>query len=172
MTPSDSRTYFSQGLQSFLSLVMPITVRVRTICEYIILVMLGPRWHEAIGNFSAVGAHHHRFGLTIPFSWGWLPQGAPAGRYAPRDDYAMVSFGCVIGLRWGPQGVAAGFSISMSLRGAADSLAKHGTLISGADVFKAVIHPLLSIAISATGNVFWLEVCCSAYTLPLLRLGC
>jgi O-antigen/teichoic acid export membrane protein len=153
--PGRFRTYFLKGYSLFLSLVMPITVACALFANDIILVMLGPRWHEAIGIFRWLAPTIIAFGLINPFSWVMLATGRPGRSIRTALMITpMVMLGCILGLRWGPQGVAAGFSISMMLAVVPLILwAKHGTLISGADVFKAVIRPLLSVAIGAAASL-------------------
>jgi PST family polysaccharide transporter len=113
--------------------------------------MLGPKWHEAARIFRWLAPTIMAFGLIHPFSWVMLATGR-AGR-AVRTALAitpLLILGYAIGLHWGPQGVAAGFSISMAIAVVPVILwAKHGTLISARDVFKAAICPLMSIVMGA-----------------------
>lgn len=149
------RNYFLKGYSLFLSLVIPITACCALFANDIILVVLGPKWHEAAGIFRWLAPTIMAFGLTHPFSWVMLATGR-AGR-AVRTALALtpaVVLGCALGLHWGPQGVAAGFSIAMTLAVVPVILwARHGTLISGADVFKAAMRPVLSILIAALATL-------------------
>lgn len=149
--PPRFRSYFLKGYSLFLSLVMPITVWCALFADDIVRVMLGPKWHQAARIFLLLAPTIMAFGLTQPFSWVMLATGQ-AGRCvkAGLGMVPVVILGYAIGLRWGPQGVAAGFSISMTLAVVPLILwAKHGTLISVGDVFKAVMRPTLSIVTGA-----------------------
>ncbi len=149
--PVRFRSFFLKGYGLFLSLVMPITFWCALFPDDIIAVMLGPKWHEAARIFRWLAPTIMAFGLIHPFSWVMLATGR-AGR-AVRTALAvtpLLVFGYAIGLHWGPQGVAAGFSIAMAIAVAPVILwAKHGTLISAADVFKAAVRPLISVVMSA-----------------------
>lgn len=149
--PVRFRSFFLKGYGLFLSLVMPITFWCALFPDDIIAVMLGPKWNEAARIFRWLAPTIMAFGLIHPFSWVMLATGR-AGR-AVRTALAvtpLLVLGYAVGLHWGPQGVAAGFSISMAIAVVPVILwAKHGTLISAADVFKAAVCPLISIMMSA-----------------------
>ena len=149
--PARFRSFFLKGYGLFLSLVMPITFWCTLFPDDIIAVMLGPKWHEAARIFRWLAPTIMAFGLIHPFSWVMLATGR-AGR-AVRTALAitpLLILGYAIGLHWGPQGVAAGFSICMAIAVVPVILwAKHGTLITAGDVFKAAICPLMSIVMGA-----------------------
>ena len=149
--PSRFRSYFLKGYGIFLSLVLPITLWCAMFADEIILVMLGPKWREAAIIVLLLAPTIMAFGLINPFIWVMLA----AGRAVRCVKIALtitplVVLGYAIGLRWGPEGVAAGFSIAMSIAIVPMIFwAKQGTSITGEDVFKALTRPLLSIAVSA-----------------------
>ena len=149
--PVRFRSYFLKGYGLFLSLVMPVTVWCALFANDIILVMLGPKWREAAPIFRWLAPTIMAFGLTHPFSWVMLATGRASRCVATALAVTpLLVLGYAIGLRWGPQGVAMGFSISMAIAVVPVILwAKHGTLISALDVFKAVTRPLLSVVIGA-----------------------
>jgi PST family polysaccharide transporter len=153
--PARFRSYFLKGYSLFLSLVTPVTIWCALFANDIVLVMLGPKWHAAAGIFRWLAPTIMAFGLTYPFTWVMLATGR-AGRSVSTALAVtpVVILGYVLGLHWGPQGVATGFSISMALVVVPLILwAKHGTLISAADVFKAVARPVLSIATGAAATL-------------------
>jgi O-antigen/teichoic acid export membrane protein len=154
------RSYFLKGYSLFLSLVMPITVWCALFANDIILVVLGAKWHEAVAIFRCLAPTIMAFGLIHPFSWVMLATGR-AGRSVGTALVItpVVMLGCILGLRWGPQGVAAGFSVAMTVVAVPLVLwAKKGTLITAADVVKAVMRPALSIIISAGATLLALAL--------------
>jgi O-antigen/teichoic acid export membrane protein len=149
--PVRLRSYFLKGYNLFLSIVVPITMGCALFAEDIIRVFLGAKWHEAAGIFRLMSPTIFVFALINPFAWLMLASGRAvrslniAFLIAP-----VVILSYVIGLRYGPHGVAAGFSIAMALlAGPVIAWAKHGTLITTADACKAVARPLVSIALGA-----------------------
>lgn len=149
--PARFRSYFLKGYSLFLSLVMPITVWCAMFASDIILVMLGPKWRQAAPIFRCLAPTIMSFGLIHPFSWVMLATGR-TGRYISSALVItpVLILAYALGLSWGPQGVAAGFSIAMAAAVVPVILwAKHGTLISMGDVFKAVIRPFLSIILGS-----------------------
>ncbi|HSM87435.1 MAG TPA: lipopolysaccharide biosynthesis protein [Candidatus Limnocylindrales bacterium] len=149
--PPRFRSYFLKGYSAFLSLVMPITFCCALFANDIILVLLGPKWHEAARVFRWLAPTIMAFGLTHPFSWVMLATGRAKRCVQTASAITpVVILGYALGLQWGPLGVAAGFSISMTLAALPVILwAKHGTLITAGDVFRAVARPLLAIVIGA-----------------------
>jgi PST family polysaccharide transporter len=149
--PERLRNYFLKGYTLFLSLVMPITVACALFAEDIILVAMGPKWEEAATIFRLLAPTILVFALINPFAWLMLAVGH-AGR-SLRISFLIapvVILSYVIGLRSGPRGVAAGFSIAMVLLATPVILwAKYGTLITVTDVLKALLMPLGSAAVGA-----------------------
>lgn len=149
--PARFRSYFLKGYSIFLSLVLPITVWCALFAHDVILVILGPKWRDAAIIFLLLAPTIVAFGLIQPFIWVMLAAGrAVRCVKTALTIMPLVVLGYAIGLRWGPDGVAAGFSIAMSIAAVPIILwAKHGTSISSVDVLKAVTRPAVSIAVSA-----------------------
>ena len=149
--PVRLKGYFLKGYSLFLSLVMPITMACALFSDDIIRVFLGAKWHEAASIFRLMAPTIVVFALINPFAWLMLACGH-SGRslrialmIAP-----VVILSYVIGLHYGPHGVAAGFSIAMLLLVVPVILwAKQGTLIGTRDVLNAVMMPLLSVLVAA-----------------------
>ena len=91
------------------------------------------------------------FALVNPLSWLMLA----TGQAARSLKIALVVSPCVIlgyaaGLSYGPEGVAAGFSIATTLCAVPVIFwATQGTPVTGLDTLKVVVRPLLSIFIGA-----------------------
>jgi O-antigen/teichoic acid export membrane protein len=153
--PSRLRNYFIKGYSSSLSLVLPITVACALFSEDIVSVFLGAKWQEAAPIFRLLAPTILAFAVVNPFGWLMLATGR-AGRslkiglvIAP-----VVVLGYVLGLRYGPRGVAVGFSASMVTSVVPLALwAKRGTLITTADLLAAVMRPGLSVVIGAAATL-------------------
>lgn len=149
--PQLLRNYFLKGYGLFLSLVMPITVACALFAEDIIRIAMGPKWGEAAVIFRLLAPTILVFALINPLAWLMLAIGH-AGRsfrisllIAP-----VVILGYLLGLPYGARGVAAGFSIAMLLLALPVILwAKHGTLITMADISRALLMPLTSAVVGA-----------------------
>ena len=149
--PAKLRDYFLKGYGLFLSLIMPIAVWCGLLSDDIILVMLGPKWHEAASILRWLAPAIGLLGLIQPFSWLMLAIGKAGRSFSITLAITpIVILGYSIGLAWGSRGVAAGFSSSLALVAVPSILwARHGTLITGSDIFKAAGRALGSIAVAS-----------------------
>jgi PST family polysaccharide transporter len=170
--PARLRRYFLKGYNLFLSLILPITVACVLFAEDIIRVFLGAQWHEAVQCFRLLAPTILTFALVNPFAW--LLQATGRATRALKISIVvtpLVILGYAIGLPHGPDGVAAGFSLSMSFVVVPAILwARHGTEITNRDLFKAVGGPVLSILLAALAMVAALPLLGTVYPV-LLRLG-
>ena len=149
--PGRLAKYFLKGYGLFLSLVLPITVACALSAEDIILVFLGPKWHEATEIFRLLAPSIMVFAFVSPFAWLMLASGL-AGRCVKIalvvTPVLILSY--ALGLKHGPQGVAAGLSTTMLLSIVPVVLwARHGTLISMPDILRAARPASVSVAIGA-----------------------
>jgi PST family polysaccharide transporter len=169
--PARLKSYFIKGYGLFLSLVIPVTVCCGLFADDVILVMLGPKWHDAAVVFRWLAPTTLAFGLTHPFSWLMLS----AGRTIRSLKIALVITpllicGYALGLSYGPVGVAIGFSVSMGLAVLPVIFwAKEGTLIRASDVLGAVARPAISIAIGAAVALLARSILAEVQP-PLLRV--
>ena len=149
------RSYFLKGYGLFLSLVLPITMGCALFAEDIIRVLLGAQWHDAVPIFRLLAPTILAFAVCNQFSW--LMQATGRVGRALRIAFVVtpvVILGYALGLPYGPAGVAVGFSASMVLLIAPVILwAKHGTLITAADVLRAVGRPVLSAVLGAAATL-------------------
>ena len=153
--PVRLRSYFLKGYSLFLSVVMPITMGCALFAEDIIRVFLGAKWHEAAPIFRLMAPTILIFALINPLAWMLLASGRAkrslkiAFLIAP-----VVILGYALGLKNGPHGVAAGFSIAMGLLVVPVVLwAKHGTLITTNDILRCVMIPLVPIAVGTAATL-------------------
>ena len=156
--PVRLRSYFVQGYSFFFALVLPLTVGCAMFPEDIVRVALGSKWLEAANIFRLLAPTMLIFALINPLGWMLMA----TGRVSRSVKMAIliaptVITGYAIGLRYGPDGVAAGFSIAMVLlAGPLVVWATRGTSISVLDVAKAVSPASLS-AVVGTAIVFALR---------------
>jgi Membrane protein involved in the export of O-antigen and teichoic acid len=153
--PARFSAFFLKGYSLFLSLVMPITIGGALFADDIILILLGPKWHEAAGIFRLLAPTILVLALVNPFTWFMLAAGR-AGRCLRISGVVspILILSYVLGLKHGPQGVALGFSITMVLSLVPVMLwAKHGTMITMRDILKAVAPSFTSIAIGTAATL-------------------
>jgi Membrane protein involved in the export of O-antigen and teichoic acid len=149
--PSRLKSYFLKGYGSFLSLLLPITVACALFSEDVVRVFLGAQWKDAVPIFRLLAPTILAFALINPFGWLMLATGRAARSLKIGVIIApVVILGYLLGLRFGPRGVAMGFSVAMVASAAPLALwATRGTLITGRDLLATVIPPLISAAIGA-----------------------
>jgi PST family polysaccharide transporter len=114
-------------------------------------VFLGPQWNEAAPIFRLMAPTILVFALVNPLAWLMLASGhAMRSLKIALLIAPVVVLSYVIGLKYGPNGVAGGFSIAMvAMVVPVIWWAKHGTLITGPDILRTVMMPLTSVAIGA-----------------------
>lgn len=169
--PGRLKTYFLKGYGLFLSLVLPITAGCALFADDIILVFLGSKWIGAVPVFRLLAPTILIFALINPLGWLLLATNR-AGRSLRIALFLLpvVVTGYVVGLRYGSQGVAAGFSIATVLLAVpAIVWSTHGTSITAVETLKAVMRPLLSVLVGVgAALIAWNSV--HLITPPLLRL--
>lgn len=169
------RSYFLKGYALVLTLTLPITLLSALFANDTILVFLGPRWKEAIPIFRLLAPTILIFAMINPFSWLLFALGK-VGRslkialvIAP-----LVITGYVLGLPYGPKGVALGYSTSMALWVVPHIVwCVRGTPVSVRDIFETLGRPLLSGLVAAAA-AFLLQTTAGSMLSPLPRLvsGC
>jgi O-antigen/teichoic acid export membrane protein len=170
--PARLRNYFLKGYRLFLSLSVPLTVSFALFADDIILVFLGPRWHEAAPVFRLLAPTITAFGLINPFFWLLLATGQV--RRSIKMAFVitpLIISGYALGLSHGPRGVAAGFSITMIVLAAPLLFwAQQGTVVNWKDVLKSTMPPIFSAAAGALAtlgvNGYFMPI-----APPLLRLA-
>ena len=153
--PSRLKSYFLKGYGSFLSLLLPITVACALFSEDVVRVFLGAQWKDAVPIFRLLAPTILAFALNNPFVWLMLGTGrAKRSLKIGLVIAPLVVLGYVLGLPYGPRGVAIGFSVSMAISVAPLAYwATRGTLITVRDLLATVIPPLISAAIGAAATL-------------------
>lgn len=166
------RSYFLKGYSLVIGVTLPITLACALFANDLILVLLGPKWMEAVAIFRLLAPTILIFGIINPLGWLLMSLGM-VGRslkialvIAP-----LVIAGYVAGLPYGPKGVALGYSVSMTLWVIPHIVwCVHGTGISVRDMGRAVGQPLLS-GVAAAVLAFGVQFVYGQSLPPLARLA-
>ncbi len=144
--PNRLKSYFLKGYSLVLTLTVPITFTCALFADDLIGVFLGPKWHSAAGVFRLLAPTTLAFAILNPLGWllnalGLVGRGL---RIALVLAPVMIA-GYVVGLRYGPTGVATGYSTVMILcLIPLIAWVTQGTAISVRDILVTVSRPLLS----------------------------
>src|SRR3984957_15833359 len=140
------RNYFLKGYSLVLTLTLPITVSCALFADDTVYVLLGPKWKEAASIFRLLAPTIMIFAMINPFSWLLFATGRVVRSLKIALVIApLVIAGYVLGLPYGPKGVALGYSSAMALWLLPDlAWGVQGTAISFWDVMKSLGRPLIS----------------------------
>ena len=170
--PVRFRSYFVKAYSLANSLSLPTTVFCTLFADDIVLALLGPKWTAAAPIFRLLAPTVMVFGIINPMSWLLLS----TGRYGRSFRIALlvapvVIAAYVVGLPFGPLGVAFAFSAAMTILLIPIVLwCLHGTAISLQDLLTAISRPILS-AILAAAFAFAAQWYLGEWTSLLLRLA-
>ena len=150
--PQRLRSYFLQGYGLFFAVLAPLTVCGAVFADEVIYVFLGARWHDAAIVFRCLAPTILVFAIVNPFGWLMLAMGN-TGR-SLRIAFVLVPVvitGYALGLPWGGQGVALGFSAAMvTLAIPIVMWSTRDTLFTLRDVISQLLPVFTSIAVAAT----------------------
>jgi O-antigen/teichoic acid export membrane protein len=170
--PSRLKSYFLKGYSLVLSLTVPIAFTCALFADDMILVFLGPKWRGAAVVFRLLAPTTLAFAILNPLGWllnalGLVGRGL---KIALVLGPVMIT-GYVMGLPYGPKGVAFAYSaVMMACVIPLIAWATHGTVISLRDILLVVSRPLLS-GIVAAGLAFGLRFLYRPLLSPLSRLA-
>lgn len=169
------RSYFLKGYSLVLALTVPVTIACALFGDDLISVLLGPKWKAAVPIFRLLAPTILMFAMMNPFSWllfsmGWVNRSLKIALViAPLAISAYL-----IGLPYGPKGVALAYSTAMTIWLVPHILwCIHGTNISFGDILGVVKRPVISAAVAAA-LAFAVQFEFGQPLPPLLRLvvGC
>ena len=162
--PVRFRSYFLKAYTLLLSMTLPITIFLGVFSADVVSVLLGPKWIDAVAIFRFLTPAVLVMGFVTPLEWFlWS-----SGRHTRSLKIALVLSacaiaGCVLGLPYGAQGVAIGFSAAMTLwLGPHVVWALYGTTITPKDLFHAASRPILAACFAAV-----LAYGAQSYLMPL-----
>lgn len=138
------KNYFLKGYSLILAMTIPITFTCALFAKDLITVLLGPKWHAAIPIFRVLAPTILAFAIINPFGWFIYSLGM-AGRALKMAlvNAPIMIAGYVVGLHFGPLGVAYAYSVVMVLWIVpAIAWAVHGTVVSLREVFLTASRPL------------------------------
>ena len=145
------RSYFLKGYSLVLALTVPVTIACALFADDLISVLLGPKWKAAVPIFRLLAPTILMFAMMNPFSWllfsmGWVNRSLKIALVI-----APLAIGAyLIGLPYGPKGVALAYSTAMTIWLVPHILwCIHGTNISFADILNVVKRPVISAIVAA-----------------------
>jgi O-antigen/teichoic acid export membrane protein len=140
------RNYFLKGYGLNVAITLPITIFAAVFADEIISTVLGQKWLAAVIVFRLLTPTVLFFGLANPI--GWLLWST--GRHVRSLRVAIVIAvfvitGCLIGLPYGPKGVAIGFSSATTIWLLPHMIwCLHGTGITPLDILRVAIRPVVA----------------------------
>jgi O-antigen/teichoic acid export membrane protein len=149
--PQRLRSYFLKGYSVVLTLTLPITLLSAIFAPDAISVLLGAKWSESAPVFRLLAPTILIFGMINPFSWLLFSIGKVERSFKIALVIApLVISGYLVGLPYGPKGVALGYSVAMALWVLPHiAWCVHGTPISFREALDTLSRPLVSGIVAA-----------------------
>jgi len=163
--------YFLKCYAFVLALAVPATIACALLANELIFVFLGAKWKDAVPIFRLLAPTMVSLALMNPFSWLLFALGMVERSLKIALVIApLVITAYLLGLPYGPKGVALAYSIAMVFWVVPHIVwCVHGTIISYRDIFAIASRPLLSGVVAgalAVGVLFLFGHALS----PILRL--
>jgi O-antigen/teichoic acid export membrane protein len=174
--PNRQKRYFLKGYSLILAFTIPITIACAVFADDIIFVILGPKWKAAVPIFIFLAPTILIFALINPFAWLLFSTGRVVRSLKIAFVIApLVIVAYIIGLPYGPSGVALAYSTAMTLWVIPHiAWCIHGTGISGRDILQTVSRPFVSGIVAAAmayGVQFYFDEFISGIMVAALALG-
>ena len=168
--PPRLKSYFLKGFSLVLGLGLPITIACALFADDVVFVLLGPNWTDAVAIVRLLAPTIVIFAIINPLGWLIYSIGLVARSLKIALVFApLMITGCVIGLPYGPKGVAFAYSAVMTLWVIPHILwCVHRTPISPRDILIAVSRPLAS-GIVAGGLAVGVRLMCPQSVSPVIR---
>ena len=170
--PARLKTYFLKGYSLVVSITLPATIACAVFAHDIILVTLGPNWTAAAPIFRLLAPTILVFSIINPL--GWLLQSIGMQERSLKIALVLsplVICSYLVGLPYGPSGVALAFSTMMvSWLVPHICWALHGTNISVWEFFSAAGRVLAAGTVAAIAAAIMQQVAVPLPS-PLLRLA-
>jgi O-antigen/teichoic acid export membrane protein len=169
--PSRFRSYFLKGYSLVLAMTLPMTIACVLFADDVVFVLLGSQWKAAVPIFRLLAPTILTFALINPLGWLLYSLGLVKRSLNIALVFApSIIVGYVIGLRYGPKGVAFAYSAVMTLWVIPFiAWCVHGTVVSLRDILVTVARPLAS-GIVAAALAFGVRLICGQFLSPLPRL--
>src|SRR5580704_10839824 len=145
------KSYFLKGYSLVLGLTLPITIVCALFADDVIFVLLGPKWKAAAAIFRLLAPTIAIFAIINPLGWLLNSIGLVARGLKISLVFAPVMIaGYVLGLPYGPKGVAFSYSAVLTLWVIPlIAWCVHGTVVSFRDILLTVSRPLVSGIVAA-----------------------
>ena len=169
--PARFRSYFLKGFSLVIGLTLPATIACALFADDIVFCLLGPKWVDAAVIVRLLAPTIAIFAIINPLGWlifsiGFVGRGMKAAPVVAA--IAITSY--VLGLPYGPKGVAFAYSTALMLWVVPHILwCVHGTTISFRDIVREVSRPLAA-GILAGGVAFGVRMTVGQFISPWLRL--
>lgn len=149
------KSYFLKSYSLVLAMTIPITVCAGEFAPDLVSVLLGPQWQQAGPILRLLAPTILAFALTDPIVWLLYSQGMLERNVRVSAVFApVVIAGYVIGLPFGPKGVALGYSTAIVLSIVPRiAWGLQGTGISLRDLGRAASGPLISGALAVLTGI-------------------
>ncbi|MDB9823371.1 lipopolysaccharide biosynthesis protein [Deltaproteobacteria bacterium] len=114
--PSKYRTYYRKSLQFMVNFSIPMVVFLWIAADYIVQVFLGPQWLDSVIIFQILGPAALIWSISAVNRWVFVTLGQTDRMLHWGLLAATITIlGFLIGVHWGPVGVAASLSITRIL---------------------------------------------------------
>jgi O-antigen/teichoic acid export membrane protein len=169
--PVRLKSYFLKGFSLVLGLAFPAAIACAVFADDIVRIFLGPNWSGAVVIVRFLSPVMVILAIINPLSWLMNSLGLVVRSLKIFLVLAPIMIiGCVIGLGYGPQGVALAYSAVMVLWIIPHILwSTHATAISFRDILLTVSRPLAAGILSG-GLAFAVRLMYGEFGSPLLRL--
>jgi O-antigen/teichoic acid export membrane protein len=149
--PERFKRYFLKGYTLIVALTLPIAVVCAVFADDLITALLGPKWVGAVEIFRILAATILVFAILNPLGWLLNALGlVERGLKIAMASAPLLIMGYVVGLPYGPRGVALAYSTVMTLGLVPLAVwAVHGTPIGIRDMVRVLSRPLASSAVAA-----------------------
>ena len=136
--PRRLKSYFLKGYSLVLAMTLPITIACALFADDVVVVLLGPKWKDAVAIFRLLAPTILIFALINPLGWLLFSLGLVERSLKIALVFApSIIGGYVLGLPYGPKGVAFAYSAVMTLWVIPFiAWCVHGTVVSFRDILR------------------------------------
>jgi O-antigen/teichoic acid export membrane protein len=169
--PDRLRRYYLKAHSLVMGLTLPITVTFGLFADDLVRVVLGPKWTTAVPILRFLAPTILIFGIINPLNWLMTAVGLVGRSLKLACIFApIIIVGYLVGLPFGPTGVALGYSaVTVLCAIPLTAFCVRGTPVSLQDILLISIRPLAS-AIAAGALAFGVGMSLGHSLAPLPRL--
>lgn len=170
--PNRFKNYFLKSYTLLLSLTLPATIGCALFADDIVFLILGQKWTEAGNIFRFLAPAITVLAIINPTYWLVISLGmAERSLKIALAIGPLVIAAYVMGLPYGPTGVALAYSIAMTVWLIPHMIwTTHGTMLSLRDMVLAAGKPLIA-TVTAVSVVYAAQSVYGAYLPPVPRLA-